>query len=142
MVILEIEELVTAKAHQVVVKLEARVEACDATGMAGLCDDAHAGKVFEGPIDGGPRDDGETSLDSVEDVIGRWVIVELENRLEDDPALDRAALAALAAEPPEELDAFCPCRLVQAAAPRSPLDENMLHQIQNVNKFRNSLNTE
>jgi hypothetical protein len=45
------------------------------------------------------------------------VIVEFEYRFEDDPALHRAALAALAAEPPEELDAFCPYRLVQSAAP-------------------------
>ena len=87
--------------------------------------------MFESAIDRGARDPGEAVFDGVEDLIGGGVIVEVEDRFEDDPALHRAALAALAAELPEELDAFCPCRLVQAAAPRIPpsltmcLDENM-----------------
>ena len=130
-VVFEIEELVTAETDQVVVELEARVEAGDATGMAGLRDDSHAGEVIEGAIDRGARDAGEANFDGVEYLICRRVIVELEDRLEDDPALHRATLAAFAAELLEELDAFCPCRLVQAAAPRFPpslmmeLNENM-----------------
>jgi len=130
-VVLEVEELVTAKAHQVVVKLEARVEACDATGVTGLCNDAHAGEVLEGAVDRGASDTGKAIFDGIEDLIGRRVIVEIEDRLEDDPALHRAALAAVATELREKLDTFCPCRLVQAAAPRilpllpMALDENM-----------------
>jgi hypothetical protein len=101
----------------VVVKFEAGIEAGDSTGMTGLGDHTHAGEVFEGAIDRGARDSGETGFDSLKYVIGRGMIVELEDRFEDDPALHCATLAALAAELPEELDAFYPCRLVQAAAP-------------------------
>ena len=102
------------------VEFEAWVEAGDATGMAGLCNHTHAGKMIEGAVDGGACDAGEAILNGIEDLIGRRVIVELEDRLEDDPALHRTALTALAAEPPEELDTFCPCLLVQAVAPRNP----------------------
>jgi hypothetical protein len=132
-VVFEIVEIVAAKTNQVVVELEAGIEAGDSTGMTGLCDDTDAGEVLEGAVDRSARDAGEASFDSVEDLIGRWVVVELEDRLEDDPALHRVTLAALAAELPEELDAFCPCRLVQAATPRIPsplamnLDENLWH---------------
>lgn len=120
MVVFEIEELVTAEAHQVVVELEAWVETGDPAGMAGLCDNAHAREVFEGAVDGGACDAGEAILNGIEDLIGRWMVVEIEDRLENDPALHRAALAAFAAEVVEELDAFCSSRLVQAAAPRFP----------------------
>ena len=112
MVVFEIEELVTAEAHQVMVEFEARVETGDPAGMAGLCDDAYAREVFEGAVDGGACDAGEA--------IGRWMVFEIEDRLENDPALHRAALAEFPAELFEELDAICPCRLVQAAAPKIP----------------------
>jgi len=130
-VIFEIEELVAMEADQVVVELEARVEAGDATGMTGLRDDAHAREVLEDAVDGCAGNAGEAILGGVENLIGRGVIVELEDCFEDDPPLHRAALTALAAELFEKLDAIYPCRLVQAAAPRIPpspkisLDENM-----------------
>ena len=133
-VVFEIEELVAAETHQVVVEFEARVEAGDATGMAGLCDHAHAGEVLEGAINGGACDPGEAVFNGIEDLIGRGVIVELEDGFEDHAALHRTALAALATELFEKLDAICPCRLVQAAAPRNSatmtrgLDANMWHQ--------------
>ena len=112
-------------------ELEARVETGDPAGMAGLRDDSHAGKMIEGAIDRCARDAREAGIDGVEDLICRRMVVEFEDSLKDDPALHRATLAKLAAEPPEELDAFCPCRLVQAAAPQFPpslmmdLNENM-----------------
>ena len=102
------------------VELEPWVEASDATWMTGLCNHTYAGEVLEGAVDGGAGDVGEVVIDSVEDLIGRRVIIELEDCLEDDPALHRATLTALAAELPEELNAFCSCRLVQSAAPRIP----------------------
>jgi hypothetical protein len=115
----------------VVVDFGARVISGNPARVAGLGDDPRAGEVFEGAVDGGAGDAGEPVLDGFEDLIGRRVIVELEERFEDDPALNRATLAALAAKLPEEFDAFCPCRLVQVAIPRFPpsltmrLDENM-----------------
>ena len=116
-VVFKVEELVAAETDQVVVEFEARVETGDPAGMAGLCDDTHSGEVLEGAIDRCARDSRNSNFDGVKYLICRRVIVELEDRFEDDPALHCATLAALAAEPPEELDAFCPCRLVQAAAP-------------------------
>jgi len=132
-VIFEIEEFVAAEAHEVVVELETRVEACDTSWVTGPGDHTDFGEVIEGPVNGGARDAWEAVFDGVKDLIDRWVIIEVEDRFEDYSALHRTALAAFAAEPPEELDAFCPCRLVQAAAPRfrpssmMALDENMLH---------------
>lgn len=146
-VVFEIVELVAAQTDQVMVKLETWVEAGDPTGMTGLGDHSHTREVLESAVDGGARDAGEAVLDGVEDLIGRRVIIELEDRFEDDPALHGATLTALAAELFEKLDAFFPCRLVQAAAPKisvilsDELDENMWHQTENVNKMKNDLNT-
>jgi hypothetical protein len=127
----EIDELVALKAYEVVVEVKARVEARHATGMAGLGDHSHVREVLEGAVNGCVCDSWQAIFDRVEDQIGRRVVVEIEDRLEDDAALHRATLAALAAQPPEKLDTFCPSRLVQAAAPRflaiveMTLDENM-----------------
>jgi hypothetical protein len=116
-VIFEIDEVVAPEADQVVVELEAGIEAGDPARVAGLGDHTHAGEVFEGAVDGGARDARETRFDGIENLIGRRMVVEVEDRLEDDPPLHSAAFAALAAQPPEELDAVSTCRLVQAAAP-------------------------
>jgi hypothetical protein len=130
-IIFEIDELVTAEAHQVMVELEARIVAGDPTGVAGLGDHTHVGEVLEGSVDRGAGDAGEAISDGVEDPVSGRVVVEVEDRFEDDPALHRATLAALAAEPFEILDALLFHGFVQAAAPRfSPslmmtLNENM-----------------
>lgn len=131
--IFEIDELVAAETDQVVVELEAGIVAGNPTGVAGLGDHSHAGEMLEGAVDSCARYSGEVDLDSIEYLVGGRMIVEVENRLEDHTALYRAAFAALATEPFEELDAFCPRRLVQTVAPLIPaiddggLDENMLH---------------
>ena len=97
------------------VELETGIVTGDPSGVASLGDHSHVSEMVQSAIDGGARDSGEAFFHGVEDLIGRRVVVEVEDRLEDDPALHRTALAAIAAEPLEKLDALCSCRLVQAA---------------------------
>ena len=128
--VLEIEELVAAEADQVVVKLQPRIEASDPSWVARFGDHTHPGKVLERTVDGRAGDSGKAFLDGIEDLVGRWVIVETEDGLEDHSSLHRTALSAFAAELSEKLDPFCPCRLVQAAPRFMPslvmiVDENM-----------------
>jgi hypothetical protein len=113
--------------------------------MAGLGDHAYVGQVVEGSIDRGARDTWKTRSNGFEDLVGGWVIVELENRLQDDATLDGATLTSFVTQRREELDSLCSFRLVQAAAPAfSPpvlmtLIENMLHETIFVNKFEPDL---
>jgi len=104
--VVEVDEVVAVEAHEVVVELGSGVEAGDSTGMAGLGDHAHAGQVFESAVDSCAGYAGKARLDGIENLVGRRVVVEVEDRLEDDPALHRTAFAAIAAEPPEKLDSF------------------------------------
>jgi hypothetical protein len=55
-------------------------------------------------------------LDVIGDLVGRRMVVELQDRLENHPALHGAALSALEAHPLEELDPLSPCRRFQVFA--------------------------
>jgi len=129
--VIEVDEVVAVEAHEVVVELGSGVEAGDSTRMASLGDHAHASEVLESAVDGCTGDAGKAGLDGIENLVGRRVVVEVEDRLEDDPSLHRTAHATITTEAPEEFDPLRTCRLVQATAPRfSPsmmmeVDENM-----------------
>jgi len=117
--VIEIDNVVAVETDEVVVEFGASVEASDSTRVAGLGDHAQSGEKLDRAINRSAGDAGKARLDRFEDLIGGRVVAEVEDHFEDDATLHRASLAALAAEPSEEFDTLCPCRLVQAAAPSS-----------------------
>jgi len=100
---IKVDELVAVEAHQVVMKLGANVEPGDATGVARFGDDSNTGQMIEGAVDRGAGDSGFALRNRVEYLISRRVIVEVEDRPENDPPLHRTPFAPLTAQASELL---------------------------------------
>lgn len=99
---IDVDEIVAVEAHQVVVGPGARIEPGSAAGVARLGDDSHAGQMLERAVDRSAGDSGFAFRDRGEHLIGRGVVVEVEDRLENDPPLHRTPFAPLTA-PASEL---------------------------------------
>ncbi len=114
---IEVDELVAVEAHQVVVGSGARIEPDSAAGVARLGDDFEAGQMIEGAVNRCAGDSGLAICNRVEHLIGRGVVVEVEDRLENDPPLHRTPFAPLTAQASELPYSGFFFRSVQISAP-------------------------
>ena len=86
--VVQVEDLVTLVADEVVVPMDLAVEAGRGPGMLEPPDHTPARQGVEDPVDRGPRDARDKVLDGGEDLVGGGMIVALEHGLEDHPTLD------------------------------------------------------
>jgi hypothetical protein len=85
--VFNVDYSVTCRANQVVMSVGLSVEPGPRAGMVQGSNHPQTDKRIEGPIHGGARETWNAVLDRLIYLVGRWMVVSLQDGLEDIPAL-------------------------------------------------------
>jgi hypothetical protein len=106
LLILEIENFVTAQAHEVMMLMDLGIKAGRSAQMANPIDEPYADQRLQHTIHGGARHAGQSTPDGVVHLLGCRMILAREDSLEDGPPLYREREALPAAKVLKLLNPF------------------------------------